>query len=170
MLTDRVIVVVGDGGALQSAPGSPAAPTSSIYEALKRTSRMLGRFPANHALAGQQRLVVLKVNENYSSQIPSCWSTGHGGNPRPGFNPPPHPDIPDTVPLEAQRLQEVNGIWSVKQCPHCHTIWNRDVNACRYDDSTSDSNDYLETLESFMKVFETITEDLQYLEHQRKEK
>ena len=66
---------------------------------------MLGRFPADHALAGQQRLVVLKVNENYSSQIPSCWSTGHGANPQPGFNPLPHPPIPDTVLPEAQRLQ-----------------------------------------------------------------
>jgi hypothetical protein len=33
-----------------------------IYQALKQTSKMLGRFPADHALAGQQRLVVLKVN------------------------------------------------------------------------------------------------------------
>jgi hypothetical protein len=30
---------------------------------------MLGCFPADHALAGQQRLVVLKVNENYSNHI-----------------------------------------------------------------------------------------------------
>ncbi len=92
---------------------------------------MLGRFPADHALAGQQRLVVLKVNENYSSQIPSCWSTGHGANPQPGFN--PHPPIPDAVPPQAQRLQQLNDILSVKQCPHCRTIWNRDVNACRCD-------------------------------------
>ncbi len=122
----RIIVVVGDGSAFPSVPGSPAAPTSSIYRALKHTAKMLGRFPADHALAGQQRLVVLKVNENYSSQIPSCWSTGHGANPH------PHPPIPEAVPPEAQRLQHVNNIWSVKQCPHCHTIWNRDVNACRY--------------------------------------
>jgi hypothetical protein len=40
----------------------------------------------------------------------------------------PHPPIPD-----AQRLQQLNDIWSVKQCPHCHSIWNRDVNACRCD-------------------------------------
>jgi len=85
------------------------------------------RFPQGYVLFGQQRLV-----ENYSSQIPNCWSTGHGGNPRPGFIPPPHPPIPDTVPPEAQRMQHVNDIWSVKQCPHCHTIWNRYVNACRY--------------------------------------
>ena len=129
----RVIVVVGDGSAFPSVPGSPAAPTSSIYQALKKTSRMLGRFPADHALAGQQRLVVLKVNENYSSQIPSCWSTGHGANPPPIPQLPlPHPPIPDAVPPEAQRLQHVNDIWAVKQCPHCNTIWNRDVNACRY--------------------------------------
>ncbi len=71
----RVIVVVGDGGTFPSISGSPAAPTSSINRALKQTSKMLGRFLADHTLAGQQRLVVLKVNENYSSQIPSCWST-----------------------------------------------------------------------------------------------
>ena len=70
----RVIVVVGDGGAFPSVT-RPASPTSSIYRALKHTAKMLGRFPADHALAGQLRLVVLKVNENYSSQIPSCWST-----------------------------------------------------------------------------------------------
>ena len=96
------------------------------------------------------------MNENYSSQIPSCWSTGHGGNPRPGFNPPPHPDIPDTVPLEAQRLQEVNGIWSVKQCPHCHTIWNRDVNACRYDDPISNSNDFNLLFRNIGVIYESL--------------
>ena len=127
-----MIVVFGDGGGFPSVQGSPAAPTSSIYRAMKKTSRMLGVFPAGHVLEGRQRLVALKVNENYSSQIPSCWSTGHGGNSRPGFIPPPHPPIPDDIPPEAQRLQHVNDIWSVKQCPHCRTIWNRDVNACRY--------------------------------------
>jgi hypothetical protein len=115
----RVIVVVGDGGPFPSATGSPAAPTSSIYRALKHWAKMLGRCPADHALAGQQRLVVLKVNENYSSQISSCWSTGHGANPQPRFNPLPHPSIPGAVPPEAQRLRHVNNIWSVKQCPHC---------------------------------------------------
>ncbi len=50
-----------------------------------------------------------------------------------GFIPLPHPPIPDAVPPEAQRLQYVNDIWSVKQCPHCRTIWNRDINACRCD-------------------------------------
>jgi hypothetical protein len=129
----RVIVVVGDGSAFPSVPGSPAAPTSSIYRALKQTSKMLGRFPQGHVLVGQQRLVVLKVNENYSSQIPSCWSTVHGENLPPGFIPLPHPPIPDAVPPEAQRLQHVNDIWSVKQCPHYCTIWNRDINACRCD-------------------------------------
>ena len=65
---------------------------------MKKTARMLGVFPAGHALVGQQRLVVLKVNENYSSQIPSCWSTGHGAYHRPGFNPPPHPPLPGAIP------------------------------------------------------------------------
>ena len=168
-----MIVVVGDGGVFPSAPGSPAAPTSSIYQALKRTSRMLGRFPLGHALVGQQRLVVLKVNENYSSQIPSCWSTGHGGNARPGFIPPPHPPLPDAVPPQEQRLHQVDNIWSVKQCPHCNSIWNRDVNACRCDYSISDSNNFiynLEILVSSMKVFETIIEDLQYLDSLKRER
>mgnify|MGYP003350864526 CR=1 FL=1 len=74
----------------------------------------------------------MKVNENYSSQIPSCWSAGHGTNPRPGFNPPSHPDLPNGLPPVEQRLQHLGDIFSVKQCPHCQTIWNRDVNACWY--------------------------------------
>ena len=94
---------------------------------------MLGVFPQGHALAGQQRLVVLKVNENYSSQIPSCWFAEHVENPllNPPIHPNPiHPPIPDHLPQQAQRLQAVDG-WAIKQCPHCQTIWNRDVNACR---------------------------------------
>jgi hypothetical protein len=121
-----VIVVFGDGGGFPSVQGSPAAPTSSIYRAIKKTARMLGVFPADHVLEGQQRLVVLKVNENYSSQIPSCWST-----PVPGLNPRPHPPLLDAIPPFGQRLQTVDELWAVKQCPHCHSIWNRDVNACR---------------------------------------
>jgi hypothetical protein len=67
---------------------------------------MLGSFPKGHVLFDQQRLVVLKVNENYSSQIPSCWSTVQDENLPPEFihRPHPHPPIPDAVPLEAQRL------------------------------------------------------------------
>ena len=120
----RVIVVWGDG-VFPSARGSPAAPILQMYRALKRTSRMLGRFPQGHALAGQQRLIVLKVNENFSSQIPSCWSTGYDMNH--------HPRLPNAVPPMNQRLHAVNDLWAVKQCPHCDSIWNRDVNACRYD-------------------------------------
>ena len=69
-------------------------------------------------LAGQQRLTVLKVNENYSSQIPSCCSV----------------DLRDqtNIPPAALRLQSYRNLWAVKQCPHCHKIWQRDVNACRY--------------------------------------
>ena len=128
-----MIVVFGDGGGFPSVQGSPAAPTSSIYRAIKKTARMLGVFPAGHALEGQQRLFVLKVNENYSSQIPSCWSTGHGAYPRqiPFFNPPTHPPLPNELPPVNQKLQTVDELWAVTQCPHCHTIWNRDVNACR---------------------------------------
>jgi len=128
-----VIVVFGDGGGFPSVQGSPAAPTSSIYRAIKKTARMLGVFPAGHVLEGRQRLVALKVNENYSSQIPSCWSTGHGAYPRPIplINPPTHPPLPNELPQVNDRLQTVEELWAVKQCPHCHTIWNRDVNACR---------------------------------------
>ena len=93
-------------------------------------------------------------------QVKSCWSTGHGANPQPGFNPLPHPPIPDAVPPEAQRLQQLNDIWSVKQCPHCRTIWNRDVNACRYlfieMICVLITLFILEILVSFMKVFEII--------------
>ena len=83
---------------------------------------MLGIFPAGHDLEGQQKLVVLKVNENYSSQIPSCWSTGHGAYPRPGFDPPPHP-LPGAIPPVNQRLQTVDELWAVKQCPHCRMYY-----------------------------------------------
>lgn len=93
---------------------------------------MLGKFPQGHALAGQQRLVVLKVNENYSSQIPSCWSTGHVGNPLNENEIPHHPPIPAGIPDIADRLQEFEHGFAIKQCPHCQTVWNRDVNACRY--------------------------------------
>jgi hypothetical protein len=163
----RVVVVVGDGGPFPSVPGSPAAPTSSIYRALKKTSKMLGRFPQGHVLFGQQRLVVLKVNENYSSQIPSCWSTIQDENLPSKFihRPHPHPLIPDAVPPEAQRLQQLNDIWSVKQCPHCRTIWNRDVLKCLQVlviemISVLITLFILEILVSFMKVFEIITKDL----------
>lgn len=119
-LPGRVIVVWGDGQ-FPTVPGNPAAPSCSIFTKLKQTSRMLGKFPAGHALEGQQRLIVLKVNENYSSQIPSCWSSGAAD----------HPDIINVLPAADEKLSSVDAIWSVKQCPHCHKVWNRDVNACR---------------------------------------
>ena len=85
---------------------------------------MLGTFPQGHPLQGQQRLLVLKVNENYTSQMPSCWAMGDA----------PHPNLPAQVPPTNQRLQHVRGLWSVLQCPHvhCRKIWHRDENACRY--------------------------------------
>ena len=52
----------------------------------------------------------------------SSWSTGHGAYPRPvpGFNPPPHPPLPDAIPPFDQRLQTVDELWAVK---HCRTTY-----------------------------------------------
>ena len=86
----------------------------------------MGTFPADHeipALRNQQRMVVLRVNENLTSQIPSCWATSAGLGT--------HPALPDQVPPVEHRMQRVEGKWAVLQCPHCHKIWQRDVNACR---------------------------------------
>jgi hypothetical protein len=118
----RVIVAWGDGQ-FPSAPGNASAPSCSIFRKLKQVSRMLGFFPNGHKHAGQQRLTVLKVNEDYSSQMPSCWASGFTG----------HPALPIGLPPLEHRLSTLNNIWAVKQCPHCEKVWNRDVNACRYD-------------------------------------
>jgi hypothetical protein len=117
---NRIIVAWGDG-IFPTVEGNPAAPSVKLYRALKQVSRMLGRFPRGHRLAGQQRLLVLKVNENFSSQMPSCWSSGDDG----------HPALPNNIPPVPQRLQQLPDIWAVKQCSHCNKIWQRDVNACR---------------------------------------
>ncbi len=104
----------------------------------------LGRFPENHMdpnLRNQLRFVVLKVNENYSSQMPSCWTNGK--DPRFRQNLPPTHD----------RLQQVEGIWSVKQYPHCDKVWQRDVNACRYLIS------YLVTLRNIALIFHSLQEN-----------
>lgn len=129
----RVIIVWGDGQ-FPTVAGNPAAPSCAIYRKLKSVSRMLGNFPRGfklltigHVLAGQRRLIVLKVNENFSSQIPSCWYyAAHNGLQN-------HPPLPNAVPPDAAKLRHVDDIWSVKQCPHddCGIIWNRDINACR---------------------------------------
>jgi len=139
----RVVVVWGDG-VFPSTPGSPAAPILRIYRHMKQVSRMLGVFPQGHALAGHQRLVVLKVDENYSSQIPSCWPDDVANH---------HP-LPNVVPPVDQRLAEVDGVFRALQCPHCLKIWNRDVNACRYfnDFMLTLSNIKIETLGSSINL------------------
>jgi len=85
---------------------------------------MLGTFPLGHALAGQRRLLVLKLNEKFTSQVPSCWvyASLHGL--------PNHPPLPEAVPVVADRLQEYAN--RSLQCPHCDIVWDRDVNACRF--------------------------------------
>ena len=68
-------------------------------------------------------MIVVKVEENFTSQIPSCWiMDGLDGN---------HPPLPNNEPPVVDRLQPLP-FWSMKQCPHCGIVWNRDVNACRY--------------------------------------
>ena len=88
-------------------------------------------------------------------------STGHGDNL--------HPPLPNTVPPTAQRLRERNAenpIFSVKQCPHCETVWNRDINACRYVKILL----IIGILVLFMRVLETTILDQRYLDLQRKGK
>ena len=122
-----MIVAWGDG-IFPALKGNPASPTVRLYQKLKQVSRMLGRFPDGHPLEGQQRLIVLKINEHLTSQIPSCWISGETVDQ--------HPLLPQRHPIPARsRLIEVdpnNPIWDVKRCPHqCGKVWNRDVNACR---------------------------------------
>jgi len=127
-----VIVAWGDG-IFPTLPGNPASPTVRLYQKLKQVSRMLGRFPVNHPLAGQQRLIVLKINEHLTSQIPSCWISGERVEQHPPL--PPNQFLQNNPLPPRSRLREVDPnqpIWDVKQCPHqCGTVWNRDVNACR---------------------------------------
>lgn len=124
----REIVVWGDGG-FSSQRGHRAAPSSIFYRALKDVSRMLGTFPAWHPLHGQNRLLVLKINENYTSQMPSCWANMDDPNVH---HPQLHPPLPAQVPPVNQRLRHFRGMWAVLQCPHCDRFWHRDLNACRY--------------------------------------
>jgi hypothetical protein len=65
---------------------------------------------------------LLKVNENYSSQMPSCLTGRDNG----------HPSLPNEIPPVPDRLQQQLVIWAVKHCPHCLNTWQRDVTACRY--------------------------------------
>jgi hypothetical protein len=73
----RRILVFGDGVFPSSVKGRRAAPTVKLYKKLKLVSKnlgnvlylMIGVFPEDHPLAGQQRLLVLKVNENFTSKV-----------------------------------------------------------------------------------------------------
>jgi hypothetical protein len=66
--------VVWRDGQLPSVPANASAPSCKLYNALKKVSKMSGRFSEiqiDPNLRNQARLVVLKVNENYSNQMPS---------------------------------------------------------------------------------------------------
>ena len=104
--------------------GHRAAPSMTVFRHLKAMSKKLGVFPDDHQYAGKPRMVVLKVNENYTSQTPSCWAMDVNGDA--------HPALPNEPPPNEDRLQHVRGKWSVLQCPHCDMFWERDENACRY--------------------------------------
>lgn len=122
--TQRRIIIAWGDCSMPNTRGRRPAPCESLYRHLVRMSKQMGRFPEGHRLQGQQRLIVLKINENYSSQIPSCWPI-----PENNVN---HPPLPNGVPPVEQRLQDPFDRFGVRQCPHCHKIWDRDVNACRY--------------------------------------
>ena len=125
----RIIIAWGNGS--KNNRGNRASPSSAIYRYLKRMSKQLGRFSQDHAnanLVGQQRLIVLKVNEDYTSRTPSCWALGEAAHL--------HPPLPDAVPGHADQMQHVDGKWSVLRCPHCQKIWERNINAIRYFNTT----------------------------------
>jgi hypothetical protein len=119
---DSIVIAVGDRS--MNRPGRRAAPSMTVFRHLKAIAKQLGVFPDDHPHAGKQRMIVLKVNENYTSQIPSCWAMDVNGVS--------HPAIPNGPPPTEDRLQHVQGKWSVLQCPHCDIPWDRDENACRY--------------------------------------
>ena len=119
-----IVVAYGDHSQIppHNNPNHPPAPTSALFRFIKNEAKNLGRFPQNHPLQGQQRMVVLKVNENFTSQIPSCWASGHPDNI--------HPNLPNQVPDRDQRMRKFRGKWKVLECPFCHTKYHRDWNAC----------------------------------------
>ena len=47
---------------------------------MKTRAREAGVFPDDHELAGRRRLTVLLINENCTSQIPSCQPTAGDQN------------------------------------------------------------------------------------------
>ena len=149
----RIIIAWGNGS--KNNPGNRSSPSSSIYRYLKRMSQQLGRFAENHTHAGQQRLIVLKVNENYSSRTPSCWALGEAARR--------HPPVPNQVPQRADHMQHVDGKWSVLKCPHCQKTWQRDVNAIRYFNSTL-IDSCIEILHSYSIRCEKDLEDQQFLD------
>ena len=105
--------------AFPALPGNPASPTVRLYTRLKQVSRMLGRFPLNHPLADQQRLIVLKIKKHLSSQIPSCWMCGERVELHPVL--PPNQFLQNNPIPPRSRLVKVDPnhpIWDVKQCPH----------------------------------------------------
>ena len=102
-------------------------PVTQLFKQLKRVSRMLGRFPADHPTnAGQQRLTVLKISEYLTSQVPSCC-LGDDDNNNPLFAVNPNNAI-----VQEHRLTKVNNRFAVLRCRLCDKIWQRDVNAARY--------------------------------------
>ena len=104
--------------------GHAKASVTKLRKFMKTRAREAGAFPDGHELEGRRRLTILLINENYTSQIPSCQPSDGDQN---------HPPLPeDDVPVQLQRLRHVDEIWSVKQFPHCRKIWNRDINVCRY--------------------------------------
>ena len=74
--------------------------------------------------------------------MPSCWTSGE--------DPQNHPRFRQNLPPTHDRLQQVEGIWSVKQCPHCDKVWQ---NACRYLIS------YLLTLTNIALIFHSLQEN-----------
>jgi hypothetical protein len=89
-------------------PGSPAAPTSSIDWSLKKTSKMLWLFQQTmHYLVNRDWLSWKSIK---TIQVKYQPVDQHGRDPDLNWF------LFHAAPLEVQRLQHVNDIWTVNQC------------------------------------------------------
>jgi hypothetical protein len=88
--------------------------------------------------------------------MPSCWASGEDPQNHPPL-PEEHPRFSQNLPPTHDRLQQVENIWSVKQCPHCDKVWQRDVNACRYLIS------YLLSLRNIALIFRSLQQNTSLL-------
>jgi hypothetical protein len=130
-------MVLGDASISRALPGTISSPNNLVFNNFKQVARMLGTFPHGHSLAGQQRLLVLKIDEHLTryllltisltryllltiSQVPSCC-----------HDHPQYPPGPNGCDRRC-RLERVDFLYPVLRCRQCNRFWDRDVNAARF--------------------------------------